>query len=304
MVRLKLRKQGKRVVPAGLIPHATFGAELYAPAAKDIKFVGTMLGSTGRSRPLGVSNDFLISVSPAARDPVFGFVKAILGRWFREYWLYSSAVDNKPRDVLDFVTFAKAARLVGSDEVIENGPILANRWAFQQVGWTPRMDGSVFQGDRDIEVKEHWPAMLLKMAWGSRRSLLWDIQFPKLMIRHNALGYQEGQPWVHLLASDLVLTKYFVGRQASLCAQLVSGTAPTGEWLHRHGWKTDGRCACGQMDTVDLRLQGCGCRQPCPIRGVRSICDFWALLELPAGLPDRIHPIGQMLSYRELSVLV
>ena len=42
LVRLKLRKQGARVVHAGIIPHATFGAELYAPAAKDIKFVGTM----------------------------------------------------------------------------------------------------------------------------------------------------------------------------------------------------------------------------------------------------------------------
>ena len=255
LVRLRLRKQGARVVHAGIIPHATFGAELYAPAPKDIKFGGTMLGSTGRARPLGVSNDFLISVSPAARDPVFVFAKAILGRWFREYWLYSSAEVNRPRDVLDFSTFAKAARLIGNEEVIENGPILAIRWAFKQVGWSPRSDGSVWQGERDIQVKEHSPALLLKMAWENRRSCLWDIQHPKLMERHNALGYQPGQQWVHQLVSDLVLTKYFVGRQVSLCAQLVSGTAPTGEWLHGHGWK--------QMDAahvVEWTLLTCGYR--------------------------------------------
>ena len=70
LVRLKLKKHGARVVHAGIIPHATFGAELYAPAGRDIKFISTMLGSAGRGRPLGVSNDFMISVSPGARDPV------------------------------------------------------------------------------------------------------------------------------------------------------------------------------------------------------------------------------------------
>ena len=149
------------------------------------------------------------------------------------------------------------------------------------MGWSPRSDGSVWQGARDIQVKEHSPALLLKMAWDNRRSLLWDIQQRRLMERHNTLGYQPGQQWVHQLVSDLVLTTYFVGRQVSLCAQLISGTAPTGEWLHGHGWKTDGRCACGQMATIDLRLRGCECRPPCPIRGVRSLSEFWALLELP-----------------------
>ena len=86
-----------------------------------------MLGSVGKGRPLGVSNDFMIAVSPAARDPIFNFVKAILGRWFREYWLFSSRADKRPADTLDTLTLAKAARLTAGTELIENGPIIATR---------------------------------------------------------------------------------------------------------------------------------------------------------------------------------
>ena len=93
-----------------------------------------------------------------------------MGRWFREYWLFSAPADKKPTDTLDVLTLAKAARLIGGTEQIENVPILAISWAFKQVGWTPKPDGTVFQHGREIEVKQHSPAMLLKMAWGNRRS--------------------------------------------------------------------------------------------------------------------------------------
>ena len=52
LVRLKLNKHGARVVHAGIIPHATFGAELYAPSSQDTSFLNTMLGAVGRGRPL------------------------------------------------------------------------------------------------------------------------------------------------------------------------------------------------------------------------------------------------------------
>ena len=77
-----------------------------------------------------------------------------------------------PKDVLDTVTLAKAARLIGFTEPIENVPIMAIRWAFKQVGWTPRMDGSVVQGECVIGTREHSPAMLIKMAWDNRRAML------------------------------------------------------------------------------------------------------------------------------------
>ena len=170
LVKLELKRQGAIVVHAGIVPHVTFGAELYAPGCADIKFINTTLGAVGKGRPLGVSNDFMIAVSPAARDPVFCLVEAVLGRWFRERWLLSALADKKPTDALDVLTLAKAARLIGGTEQIENAPILAIRWAIKQVGWTPKPDGTVFQSEREIEVKQHSPARLLKLAGDNRRS--------------------------------------------------------------------------------------------------------------------------------------
>ena len=108
----------------------------------------------------------------------------------------------------------------------------------------------MFQCEQEIEVREHSLARLVKMAWDNRRDILLEARVGKLMVRHRACGYDGQRPWVHQLVSDLVPTKYFVGRAVTLSAQLVSGTAPTGEWLHRHGWKTSGRCACGQWDSM------------------------------------------------------
>ena len=146
--------------------------------------------------------------------------------------------------------------------------------------------------------------MLLKMAWESRRTKLWDDQHVKLMARHESSGYVDHRPWVHQLVGDLIHTKYFRGRAAALGIQLVAGTAPTGEWLHRHRWKTTGKCACGQWDSVDHRLQGCAfLGQGCPVRIVRTLGDCWTLLEEPVNVPARIHPEGQMLAYGVLFLL-
>ena len=91
------------------------------------------------------------------------------------------------------------------------------------------------------------------------------------------------------MVRDLVSTKTFDGRARAIAVQLLAGTVPTGSWLSAHGWCTEGRCACGEVDTLAHRLAGCSERAGCPLRGVRSYKDFWSLLDTPP-LPEKMHP--------------
>ena len=64
-----------------------------------------------------------------------------------------------------------------------------------------------------------------------------------------------------------------------------------GAWLNAHGWRTEGLCGCGDLDTVAHRLGGCPIRGECPVKGIRSYKDFWALLDTPP-LPRKLHEDG------------
>ena len=61
--------------------------------------------------------------------------------------------------------------------------------------------------------------------------------------------------------------------------------------MQAHGWRTEGRCECGEADTLAHRLEGCPIREACPVRGISPYKDFWALLATPP-LPPRRHPRG------------
>ena len=97
---------------------------------------------------------------------------------------------------------------------------------------------------------------------------------------------------------DLALTKGFDGRSRAIALQLLAGTVPTGSWLDAHGWQTEGLSGCGASDTVAHRLGGCSVRGACPIAGIRSYRDFWALLDTPP-LPQKTHEQGFALQVQD-----
>jgi len=77
--------------------------------------------------------------------------------------------------------------------------------------------------------------------------------------RVTKLFEERGRPETNLVA----LRKYLTSKKVpawdkSLVMQYGYRTMPTGAWLAKHGWETDGRCPqCGVLDDVYHRLQGC-----------------------------------------------
>ncbi len=122
-----------------------------------------------------------------------------------------------------------------------------------------------------------------------------ELQFDKwvkgLEHRQTRFGYKPENSWDQQLVTDLVSRSGLKGRQYTLAHQLVAGTAPTGQWLHEHGWKTTGACGCGHQDTLTHILQGCRVRAKCPVEHVSDQVGFWKLLERP-DIPELFEEKG------------
>jgi len=58
----------------------------------------------------------------------------------------------------------------------------------------------------------------------------------------------EDPDWVTIRA--FLVHKMNTTAQNNALLQYLCGTNGTQEWLHIHGWETDGRCSCGQAETL------------------------------------------------------
>ena len=142
------------------------------------------------------------------------------------------------------------------------------------------------------------PREVVRKAWEGWQSGVFVKEFGRLTTRRGELGDHSDHSWCQQLIRDLALTKGFDGRARAIALQLMAGTVPTGAWLNAHGWRTEGMCGCGEIDTVAHRLGGCPIRGECPVKGIRTYKDFWALLDTPP-LPRKIHEDGFLVQVQD-----
>ena len=286
LCKLGLKNQGTRLVYAGILPHSTFGAALHAPAKADIVTAQLMMGGVGLKKPLGTSCNLVQAVDRPGRAAKFVYIKEAVARWAREVWLLGSAV--RPEDALTAKEIVRASEVIqgalDSGEELVNGPLWAIRCAFKELGWAMHGGGSairVMTTGEIILLNLTSPREVVRKAWEGWQSGLFGQEFGRLAARRGALGDHGEHEWCQQLVRDLVLTEGFDGRARAIALQLLAGTVPTGSWLNAHGWQTEGLCGCGASDTLAHRLGGCTIREGCPIVGIRSYKDFWALLDTP-----------------------
>ena len=182
-----------------------------------------------------------------------------------------------------------------------NGPLWAVREALRQLGWRIHSGGSALEVSvtgEIIRLNLTSPKEVARLAWEGWQDTLFRKVVQDLGPRRQLMGEADQQEWCHQLVRDLVATKTFDGRARAVAVQVLAGTVPTGSWLNAHGWCTEGKCGCGEADTVTHRLTGCSVRAGCPVQGIRAYKDLWALLVAPP-VPEKMHPQGFVLQAQD-----
>jgi hypothetical protein len=211
-------------------------------------------------------------------------------RWAKEVWLLGQ--HEKPGDALTPLEVCRAADIINKPKKCKQGPLLAVKEALQTLGWTLQGGGGILVIDGvATPLKYHSPREIGRMVVESWQVKKFKEATEKMEKRQQemAICRPMGQ-WCQQLARDLVNTRNFSGKERALAYQLLAGVAPTGQWYHEHGWCSNGKCGCGNMDTIQHRLGGCDQREACPY-GTKSYVDFWLLVSMPE-VPARRHPEG------------
>ncbi len=285
----RLVRQGSRVVYAGIVPHITYGAELYQPSKGELRQLASMCGLVGRVRPIGVQQDLVWAIEPS-RDPALIFVRAAVIRWVREVWMLWS--DKRPGDIMSVKELMLVARVIMEAPLkdIPEGPAKALRAALDTLGW--KLKGALILVDHrgwEIDLEEVSPAAFGKKIADRWRDILFHKWAQKTEVRRARAGCAD-LALDRQLTTELIKTRGFTPLERARSLQIVSGTCPTASWLHAHGWQVGPMCArCGGVDdTLGHRLSACWGGFSGRLLSQQGV---WKALCTPE-VPDKLHPDG------------